>query len=125
MSYSEDPVFQTMQRIRTPGAVEAVLAAAWHRWSGKKPRAVQVTPGYTNYKPFKRARLMAEAVVVPDADNAPAVALNLFLHVFADADAAPRGGRAGPGPGVPTLRGPAVRPCSALAHRRLDFAQCP
>jgi hypothetical protein len=88
MSYSDDPVFETVQQLRTPGAVEEVLAAAWNHWSGKKPQAVQITLGYTNYKPFKRARVMAEAVVVPDADNAPAVALNLFLHVFADVDAA-------------------------------------
>jgi hypothetical protein len=88
MSYREDPVFQTVQQIRTPGAVEEVLASAWRRWSGKQPHAVQVTPVYTNYKPFKRARVMAEAIVVPGPDDAPAVALNLFLHVFAGVDAA-------------------------------------
>jgi hypothetical protein len=88
MSYKEDPVFQTAQQIRTPGAVEEVLTTAWSRWSGTKPHAVRVTPGYTNYKPFKRARVMAEAVVVPAGNQAPALALHLFLHVFADANAA-------------------------------------
>jgi hypothetical protein len=88
MSYREDPVFQTVQQLRTPGAVEEVLATAWSHWSGKQPHAVRVTPGYTNYKPFERARVMAEAVVVPAGNQAPALAVHLFLHVFADANAA-------------------------------------
>jgi hypothetical protein len=87
MSYHHDPVFQTVQQIRTPGAVAEILATAWRQWCGTAAQAVRVTPGALNYKPFQRARLLAEAIIVP-AGNAPAVALPLFLHVFADANTA-------------------------------------
>jgi len=87
MHYSDDVVFQTVQQIRTPGAVEAILTAAWDEWFDTPVQGVRVTLGSTNYKPFKRARLMAEAVIVP-GKKAPALTLNLFMHVFADADTA-------------------------------------
>lgn len=87
MSYTEDKVFQSVQQIRTAGALETALTTVWGKWSNTTVQAVHVTLGYTNYKPFKRARMMAEATVVP-ADGAPAISLHLFLHVFADAESA-------------------------------------
>lgn len=87
MSYTNDPVFQTVQQIRTPGAVQEVLSRAWSQWTGKEPQEVRIKAGQTNYKPFERARVMAKAFVLP-ANDQPEITLNLFLHVFATADAA-------------------------------------
>ena len=87
MSYANDAVFQTVQQIRTPLAVEEVFSKAWIRWAGKKPQEVRIEPGETNYKPFRQARVMAKASVLPAKDQ-PEVTLDLFFHVFARADAA-------------------------------------
>ncbi|OKH40012.1 hypothetical protein NIES2119_03435 [[Phormidium ambiguum] IAM M-71] len=88
MSYTEDSVFQTIQQIRTPSAVEAVIGDAWSKWSGKQPHSVRVTPSLTNYKPFERARVMAEAAIVPDDSDETTVTLNLFFQIFANAQKA-------------------------------------
>jgi hypothetical protein len=87
MSYANDAIFQTVQQIRTPLAVQEVFSKAWRQWAGKKPQEVRIEPGQTNYKPFRRARVMAKAFVLP-ANDQPEVKLNLFFHVFTGADAA-------------------------------------
>jgi len=88
MSYVQDPVFQIVQQIRTPQAVEEVLSQAWSNWSGDRHCSVKVTSGLTNYKPYERARVMAEATIVSTGDNNSSVTLNLFFHVFAKAEMA-------------------------------------
>ncbi|MDJ0704153.1 MAG: phosphotransferase [Leptolyngbyaceae cyanobacterium MO_188.B28] len=86
MSHLKDPVFQTIQRIRTPHRVEEAIAGAWVRWSGKPPQAVQIKPGLTHYKPFERARIMAEATITLYDETASTVKLNFFFHIFARAE---------------------------------------
>ena len=88
MSYIQDPVFQTIQQIRTPHVVEAVIAEVWAGWADKPPAAVQIKPGLTHYKPFKQARIMAEAIVILDDETASTVKLNFFFHIFSQADEA-------------------------------------
>ena len=87
MSYINDSVFQTVQQIRTPCALQEVFLKAWSRWACKEPQDVRIEPGQTNYMPFKRARVMAKASVLPTKGQQE-VTLNLFLHVFSRADAA-------------------------------------
>ena len=88
MSYLEDPVFQVIQQIRTPHVVEEAIAEVWARWSNKPPQSVQIKPGLTHYKPFKRARIMAEATITLEDESGSTVNLNCFFHIFAQADAA-------------------------------------
>jgi hypothetical protein len=88
MSYTQDPVFQTIQQIRTPQIVEEVFSQVWSRWSSHHLYSVKVTPSLTNYKPYERARVMAEATIVLADDNNSSVTLNLFFHVFAKAEIA-------------------------------------
>lgn len=88
MSYRQDVVFKTIEQIRTPAIIERVLSEIWANSSGQPLRVMQVEPGYTNYKPFERARLMVKARLEPTSQNEPAVTLDLFLHVFAQAEAA-------------------------------------
>ncbi|MGK7872974.1 MAG: phosphotransferase family protein [Xenococcaceae cyanobacterium] len=87
MSYIDDPVFQGIQKIRTPSSVEEVISQAWSNWSGKPPQAVQIKPTLTNYKPFERARIVAEAKVFRENAVEP-VKLYLFFHIFANPDVA-------------------------------------
>lgn len=88
MSYTTDSVFQTIQKIRTPSVVEQAVANAWSKWSGKQPQFVRVKPGLTNYKPFDRARVMAEATIAPRGCNEATITLNLFFEIFANAETA-------------------------------------
>jgi hypothetical protein len=87
MNYCDDPVFQTVQRLRISGALEEVLCRAWKNWSGTQPRAVFVTLGDINYKPFARARMIVE-VQVPTGGGALPVTLFLFLHIHAKVETA-------------------------------------
>ncbi|MBE9224502.1 phosphotransferase [Phormidium sp. LEGE 05292] len=88
MSYTEDSVFQTIQQIRIPSAVEKAVADAWSKWSGKQPQSVRIKLGLTNYKPFERARVMAEATIAPGGSNQATITLNLFFQIFAKAETA-------------------------------------
>ncbi len=94
MSYPSDPVFQTVQWLRgrtnDGPAFPDAFAAAWRDWAGTPPRNVEIRLGFTNYKPFERARIVAEAAVSScnGAGVAEQTRLSLFLHVFADPQAA-------------------------------------
>jgi hypothetical protein len=88
MSYQQDTVFKTIEQIRTPQVIRRVLSETWANWSGQSPRIVEVEPGYTNYKPFERARVMVKVTLAPASEDKPAITLDLFLHIFAQAEAA-------------------------------------
>ena len=97
MSHRQDPVHRTVQWLRggrrqaRSGATFAeTFADAWSRWARVRPRDVEVRPSLINYKPFERARVVADVTLVPGRPGSPPVTLNLFLHVFADAEAARR-----------------------------------
>ena len=82
MSYRDDPVYQAVEQIRLPGQLERVLARIWNGWSGETPRVVRVALGYTNYKPFERARIVATVTLDWGEKDGPQ-AVHLFLHVHA------------------------------------------
>jgi Phosphotransferase enzyme family len=83
MNYSTDPVFRAIQLICNPAAIEAVLMQAWGHWLGKQPQSIQVTPKLTYYRPFDRARIVAEMTAIV-GDGAEPIALHLFFNTFAD-----------------------------------------
>ena len=63
----------------TPGAAGRV-----------RPRDVEMRVGLVNYKPFERGRVMVDATFVPGRAGSMPVTLNLFIHIFADAESANR-----------------------------------
>jgi aminoglycoside phosphotransferase (APT) family kinase protein len=96
MDYRHDPVHRTVMWLRDgrspapPTGFAAAFAAAWAEWARLCPRDVAVRIGLTNYKPFERARVMADVTLVPGRPGSSPVTLNLFLHVFAEPGAARR-----------------------------------
>ena len=86
MGYSRDIVFQAVQGIFCPEAIEPILMQAWAHWRGESPTRIQVHPNLTYYRPDDRARVVAD-VIVTLADGSPPIALQFFFNAFADAAA--------------------------------------
>jgi hypothetical protein len=84
MNYNKDKVFQAIQQIRKPEAIELILTQAWKHWLGKQPQAIQVKSTLTYYRPFDQARIVAEARVISDNETESTL-IHLFFHVFAEA----------------------------------------
>lgn len=124
MSYSQDPVHRTVEWVRggrrsreQRGATFAdTFAAAWGEWARVRPRNVEVRPSLINYKPFERARVVADVTLVPGRPGSAPVTLNLFLHVFADAAAARREQQASAAQEMLGCYGP---PCLHIEGRHL------
>ncbi|NJM27489.1 MAG: aminoglycoside phosphotransferase family protein [Pseudanabaena sp. RU_4_16] len=87
MNYNSDPVFQSIQQIRTPAAIEPILIQTWAHWLGKQPQSIELTPTLTYYRPFDRARITADMTVNLENGVEP-IKLHLFFNVFADAEIA-------------------------------------
>ena len=85
--YTTDPVFQAIQKIRTPEAIEPILSQTWSHWLGKEAQSIQVKSVLTYYRPFDRARIVAEMTAIEQEGTEPIV-LHLFFNVFADAEVA-------------------------------------
>jgi aminoglycoside phosphotransferase (APT) family kinase protein len=83
MNYGTDNVFQAIQQIRTPEAIAPVMMQAWEHWLGQKPASIQVTPTLIYYRPFDRARVVAEMTVILEKDTEPSTQ-HLFFNIFAD-----------------------------------------
>ncbi|NJM77075.1 MAG: aminoglycoside phosphotransferase family protein [Acaryochloridaceae cyanobacterium RU_4_10] len=83
MTYTADPVFQAIEQIRNPAAIEPILIATWENWLGEKPESLQVKPTLTYYRPFDRARIVAEMTATL-ADGVKPIVLHLFFNAFAD-----------------------------------------
>lgn len=93
MAYHHDSVYRTVQWLRAGRQSETIANAfhgVWSRWARVCPRDVRVRLGLINYKPFERARVMADVTFVPGRAGSAAITQNLFLHIFADAEAARR-----------------------------------
>ena len=87
MSYIDDRVFQVIQKIRTSSSLEEVISQAWRNWSGNQLQGVEINPLLINYKPFERARIVAEATIFLE-DAVEPIKLNLFFHIFANPNVA-------------------------------------
>lgn len=103
--YQQDPVYHAVQRIRNPDALAEVLSAEWTNWSGRAPEDLSAKIEFTNYKPFERARVMAKVAVCPGAGK-PEVVTNIFLHAFAEIEAARKEEAEGRGRGLLASDGP-------------------
>jgi aminoglycoside phosphotransferase (APT) family kinase protein len=111
MTYRQDPVYRTVQWLRArnhPDSFASAFADAWSRWARIRPRDVKVRLGLINYKPFERARVMADVTFVPGRPGSAVITQNLFLHVFADAEAARREFEASRGQDLVGCYGPPV-----------------
>ncbi len=86
MGYSRDIVYQAVQGIFCPEAIEPILIQAWEHWRGQSPKNIQVRPNLTYYRPGDRARVVADVIVTLVDETAP-IALQMFFNVFADAAA--------------------------------------
>ncbi|MCG8543164.1 MAG: aminoglycoside phosphotransferase family protein [Alphaproteobacteria bacterium] len=86
MSYTEDPVFGVLQKIRTDGALPQLLADTWEAWCGDAPARIRVGPSTAEYHPFERAWATVKAAVTPVAGTV--VDLDLALQVFALSESA-------------------------------------
>ncbi|MBW4618793.1 MAG: aminoglycoside phosphotransferase family protein [Cyanosarcina radialis HA8281-LM2] len=87
MNYTTDPVFQAIEQISNPAAIEPILMDAWEHWLGKKPQTIEVKPTLTYYRPFDRARIVAEMKATLK-DGIEPIALHLFFNTFADPESA-------------------------------------
>lgn len=87
MNYTTDPVYNAIQNIRNPAAVEPILMEIWEHWLGEKPLSLQVKPTLTYYRPFDRSRIVAEMKVVL-AEGLEPISLHLFFNTFAKPETA-------------------------------------
>lgn len=87
MNYTSDPVFQSIEQIRTYSAIEPILKEVWSHWLGKQAQSIRVKPILTYYRPFDEARIVAEVTAISEGETDP-VLLHLFFHVFAEPAAA-------------------------------------
>jgi hypothetical protein len=85
MNYTTDLVFQSVQKIFTPTAIEPVLSQSWEHWLGTKPQSISVAPTLTYYRPFELARIVAQVTVITEDDAEPNL-LHIFFNVLADGD---------------------------------------
>jgi hypothetical protein len=94
MSFRRDSVYRTVQWLRAgragPGTFAGEFADLWAEWARVRLHDLRVKVGLINYKPFERARVMIDVIFVPGRAVSSPVTLNLFLQVFADAQAARR-----------------------------------
>lgn len=92
MSYRQDPVYRTVRWLRAGSTGPGGFATLWAERAGLRPDGLRLRLGLTNYKPFERARVVAEIVEAgPDDRRRAAPALRrLFLHVAATPEAARR-----------------------------------
>jgi hypothetical protein len=84
MGYSRDIVFQAVQGIFCPEAIEPILIQAWEHWRGQQPQSIQVRPNLTYYRPGDRARVVADVSVTLADETAP-ITMQFFFNAFADA----------------------------------------
>jgi thiamine kinase-like enzyme len=84
MNYSTDPVFQAIQHICNPNAIEPILAKTWEHWLGQTPQSIQVKPTLSYYRPFDCARIVAEVTVETEKGATPFTS-HSFFNTFADA----------------------------------------
>jgi hypothetical protein len=85
MNYSTDPVYQAIQHICNPDAIEPILAQTWEHWLGHKPHSIQVQPTLSYYRPFDCARIVADVTIEVEPGAAPIVS-HSFFNTFADAE---------------------------------------
>jgi hypothetical protein len=85
MNYAADPVFQAIQQIRNPAAIEPILMQTWEHWLNKKPQSIKVTPTLSYYRPFDCARIVADVAVIED-NGAEPIILHVFFNAFANKD---------------------------------------
>lgn len=97
MTYRQDPIYRTVQWLRDtshptqPSSFAARYAEVWRAWAQLECQHVKVQVGLINYKPFERARVVADVTFVPGRRHGSSpVRLNLLLHIFAEPDAAHR-----------------------------------
>ena len=81
MSYTEDPVFDTLQKIRGGNELCAVFATAWEAWSGRPPTAIDMVVGRCDYHPFDHGLAAVRVFVTSHGDAV--VDLEVVVKVFA------------------------------------------
>ena len=86
----DDPVYRRVLAMRNRRALEAKILAAWQRWGGHVPYRFRIRILQTHYKPFIRARIVAEATVEWTAGQIQPLRQLLFLQTFPCAER-PRG----------------------------------
>lgn len=84
----DDPVYRRLLAMRDPRALEAKVLAAWQRWGGHVPYRFRIRILQTHYKPFTRARIVAEATVEWTAGQFGPSRQLLFLQTFRSAEKA-------------------------------------
>ncbi len=94
MTYRQDPIYQTVRWLGTrKGSPQAQtfadsFAKIWSEWARVQAQDVGVRLGLVNYKPFERARVMADVTFVPGRLGSSPTTLNLFLSIYADPETA-------------------------------------
>jgi hypothetical protein len=101
-----DAVFDAVEAIRAPGALTAKLADAWPEPGGIAP-GVETRILQTHYKPFVRARILAEMTGLEDAAGR-AIRQYLFIQVYPSAKQARRRFAAGASKHALLCAGPPV-----------------
>jgi thiamine kinase-like enzyme len=86
-NYQSDRVFQSIQQIYNPAAIVPILQNTWQHWRGEIPTSISIQPSLTYYRPFDRARLVADLTVIMAPGEAP-IKLHLFFNVFSHAETA-------------------------------------
>lgn len=82
MSYRHDPVYRSVRWLRDRSRKPEGLVAHWAAQTGMEPADIRIRLGLTNYKPFERARVVAE--MAPRVGHGRTAAARwLSLHVAA------------------------------------------
>jgi hypothetical protein len=79
VSYRNDPIYQTIQWLRSSkpidvsGSFANAFASVWRDWARIDPLDIRVQVGLVNYKPFERAQIMVTITLVPGRKGAQPV----------------------------------------------------
>lgn len=78
-----DPVYRAVLAACEPGAIAAELARAWKSWNGEPPPlSLDVEVLQTHYKPFARARIVADARIGLAGKEGKLVHQYLYLQIY-------------------------------------------
>lgn len=89
MSYTDDAIFQIIQKTRNREILEEAISKAWNQWSAWVS-LVNIESHLTHYRPFKGGRVMLKACAIQKDTGEFLREIDVFLQIYPDNNAAER-----------------------------------
>lgn len=88
MSYYDDPIYQTIQKVCTTKFIGDQLAQAYRNRYHRQLLTVRLLPKLIHYNPFMQATATVKAIMADPHSQTSMQTHDLFLHIFATPEAA-------------------------------------